>query len=118
MTTTITCNVVGTGEQHALKAVQRGLLAINAAVYVTRDETQRVDGYCITHVPTGLAICRCRSVWKARRALRALLKCGNWDLSTPIVDGHGETSGWPPAFRKKAQKTAMRFHERPYWHHR
>jgi hypothetical protein len=113
----IQCSTDEGSESYPMKAVQRGLLALNAAVYTRGDGSKSVNGWVITHVPTGLALCRCRSVWKARRALRALVMCGNWDRPTPIVDGRADTSAWPQSFKKKAMRTAKRFHEHPYWHH-
>lgn len=117
MITTINFTGHDNGETFRVKAIQRGALAINAAIYTRGDGAKSTNGYVITHVPSGLAICRTRSVWKARRALRALLACGDWDMPVPVIDGHGDTSVLPATLRRRAIKVVKRFHERPYWFH-
>jgi hypothetical protein len=119
--TQITYHSLIYNQARTVKAVQRGLLAINPAEYETTwcsaitNETVGTStyqsGWNVTHIPTGACICHTRSIWKARRALRALEKLGDWDFTAPVAGEGLDLSGVEKTFIKKARKVAKRFHE-------
>ena len=112
MTTTITYYSTITKCDRTVKAVRRGNLAINAAEYQYFHGDITHEGWNVTHVPTGAIIVHTRSIWAARRALRALAALGDWDFTLPVSDEQLDISGLDPKFIRKAVQIVKRFRER------
>ena len=113
--TTITFENCVTGDRHMVKAVERGGLALHAAATInTTDGTLHWQNWNVTHVQSGMMILQCRSVWRARRALRSLNAIGAWDFAIPLLFDKPDLSALPALFEEHARTIQRELGENPY----
>jgi hypothetical protein len=99
-------------DNRTVKAVARANLALHCAEFQDgMTGPIYADGWNVTHTRSGVCIIHCKSIWKARRAMRALLRLGLWDFDMPIRNGAADLTKLDPRFVNRAKAVYERFNE-------